>query len=550
MDRVNKLLAVCVVFNFLVVSSVLALRSFDYCSVERTKCKNRPHIGCNKRATFKVNKACNDIKIIPMSQSMKNTMVQEHNRVRNKLALGKVPQYPAASRMLEMSWDDELEATACEHIKYCQFDHDQCRATPSYDHPGQNLRKSSDYLETVPNYNYIIEDTVNDWFEEYSNVNPSIVDRYSSRGGKMYGHFTVMSREVNDRVGCCMMEYKHYERQYWWKNTFVTCNYRETNFIGEPIYYRGPAASQCNTWGNNFQRSSRYPGLCTEGYSGKWWSSNNYDPYVAASSQVYEETVQFVTAPSNFSTYCQLEKKKCKGKRHIGCEKNDEYFALNQACANTGKFVPVDGNMKQTVLDTHNSLRDSIAGGGVETYPSASKMLEMTWDNELADVACDHVKYCQTNADECRSTASYDQPGQNTKLYSTTNPQESVTSILQSGIFEWFGEYNNTRPTIIDSYVERNKWGSWNAGTTNNAYSHFTVMVKENNDKVGCCYIKYTDRVGGQNMYNHLFTCNYRQDNQLYKKTYTSGEPQSQCYQWGLDYKASDRWSNLCTTSP
>lgn len=150
----------------------------------------------------------------------------------------------------------------------------------------------------------------------------------------MYGHFTVMSREVNDRVGCCMMQYLHYERRYWWRNTFVTCNYRETNYIGEPVYYRGPTASECKTWGHNYQRSSRFPGLCTDNYYGTQPTSNNYDPYVAASSQVYEDKITVVTAPppANFSSYCQIEKTKCKGKRHVGCEKNEKYFAVSLLC--------------------------------------------------------------------------------------------------------------------------------------------------------------------------------------------------------------------------
>lgn len=248
-------------------------------------------------------------------------------------------------------WDDELEATACEHIKFCQFDHDQCRATPTYDHPGQNLRKSSDYVETVPDYNRIIDETVDDWFEEYANVNPKIVDKYYSRsGGRMYGHFTVMSREVNDRVGCCMMQYLHYERRYWWRNTFVTCNYRETNYINEPVYYSGPATTQCHTWGSNYKRSSRYPGLCTDNYYGNRYLSNNYDPYVYSSSQTYEVTVpppavttkrtttttpaittEKIISPSgaNFSSYCEIERKKCRGKKHVGCEKNEKLFTVS-----------------------------------------------------------------------------------------------------------------------------------------------------------------------------------------------------------------------------
>lgn len=188
-------------------------------------------------------------------------------------------------------------------------------------------------METTPDYNRIIDETVDDWFEEYANINPSIVDRYYSRsGGRMYGHFTVMSREVNDRVGCCMMQYLHYERRYWWRNTFVTCNYRETNYINEPVYYRGATATECKTWGSNYQRSSQYPGLCTDNYYGNRQFSNHYDPYVYSSSQINEVSVAPVTsapAVANFSGYCEIEKKKCRGKRHVGCEKNEKYFTVS-----------------------------------------------------------------------------------------------------------------------------------------------------------------------------------------------------------------------------
>lgn len=42
------------------------------------------------------------MEVIPMTESMKNTVVHGHNLNRNKLAAGKVPKYPQASKMLEM----------------------------------------------------------------------------------------------------------------------------------------------------------------------------------------------------------------------------------------------------------------------------------------------------------------------------------------------------------------------------------------------------------------------------------------------------------------
>lgn len=72
----------------------------------------------------------------------------------------------------------------------------------------------------APDHEQILIETTDDWFNEYSNVPSSIVDKYESgRSGRMYGHFTVMAKDVQDRMACCMVQYLHYERNYWWRNT-------------------------------------------------------------------------------------------------------------------------------------------------------------------------------------------------------------------------------------------------------------------------------------------------------------------------------------------
>ncbi|XP_063696995.1 antigen 5 like allergen Cul n 1-like [Culicoides brevitarsis] len=260
-SSVSSPVAIFLALNVIFVNVVL---SVDYCSIQKEKCNNKPHIGCSKKSTFQFNNECYDMEVIPMTQGMKDAVVNRHNQLRNKLAAGKTPKYPSASRMKEIFWDDELESVACQHVKWCQFDHDSCRATRHYDNPGQNLRKSSDYVHVDPDHEQILVETTDDWFNEYSNVASDIVDKYSSgRSWKLYGHFTVMSRDVQDRMGCCMVQYLHYERNYWWRNTLVTCNYRETNFISEPVYIRGPPTSDCRSWGPDYKPSVRYPFLCT-----------------------------------------------------------------------------------------------------------------------------------------------------------------------------------------------------------------------------------------------------------------------------------------------
>lgn len=103
---------------------------------------------------------------------------------------------------LSQYWDEELEETACFHVQYCMFEHDKCRATPSYMYPGQNIRISHYTNFPQTNIKKELYNGILDWFNEYADVAPDIVDKYENRPGhKQYGHFTAMSKDNNDRIG-------------------------------------------------------------------------------------------------------------------------------------------------------------------------------------------------------------------------------------------------------------------------------------------------------------------------------------------------------------
>lgn len=55
-----------------------------------------------KKLLTQFNKECYDMEVIPMTQSMKDAVVNRHNQLRNKLAGGKTPKYPTASMMREI----------------------------------------------------------------------------------------------------------------------------------------------------------------------------------------------------------------------------------------------------------------------------------------------------------------------------------------------------------------------------------------------------------------------------------------------------------------
>ena len=57
----------------------------------------------------------------------KQTILQEHNRARQMLALGKVAGQPAAMNMREMVWDEELARIAQRWADQCMPGHDHRR---------------------------------------------------------------------------------------------------------------------------------------------------------------------------------------------------------------------------------------------------------------------------------------------------------------------------------------------------------------------------------------------------------------------------------------
>lgn len=78
-------------------------------------------------------------------------------------------------------------------------------------------------------------------------------------------------------------------------------------------------------------------------------------------------------------------------------------------------------------------------------------------------------------------------------------------------------------------------------------YGQFGRMLKENQDKIGCCFITYEDYKDGRQWHSHMVTCLY--ENTLYLNTqiYTKGKPASRCRDYGDEYATSVTYPNLCT---
>lgn len=72
-------------------------------------------------------------------------------------------------------------------------------------------------------------------------------------------------------------------------------------------------------------------------------------------------------------------------------------------------------------------------------------------------------------------------------------------------------------------------------------------MLKENNDKLGCCFSTYEEDIYGTLWYTHLVVCNYNEVIYLKSPVYTKGA--SNCSDLGDDYVIDKTYPNLCVKS-
>lgn len=91
--------------------------------------------------------------------------------------------------------------------------------------------------------------------------------------------------------------------------------------------------------------------------------------------------------------------------------------------------VPLTRKLQRILIAEHNKYRNFIASGEVsnqvkgngsnvsdasmQKFPSASRMQELIWDNELMYVAHKHVQHVNFAHDKCRSTQRFPHSGQN-----------------------------------------------------------------------------------------------------------------------------------------
>ncbi|RZC36092.1 venom allergen 5-like [Asbolus verrucosus] len=198
--------------------------------------------------------------------SFRKTIVEIHNKLRNKLASGGETKngFPNAANMRVINYDLELEYIANCYAKVIYTGHDKCnRKHNSEYNSGQNIAGSTEKRDDI----YV--DQVNSWYSEIENVvNPAtFIESFALEGHakpkKMIGHFSQVVWAETSLMGCARVWIPKNPKDHRYASVLI-CNYAGDDGCGgnvetESVYKAGKPASQCP---DGTKRNDKYTSLC------------------------------------------------------------------------------------------------------------------------------------------------------------------------------------------------------------------------------------------------------------------------------------------------
>ncbi|GAB0098729.1 hypothetical protein DMENIID0001_145180 [Sergentomyia squamirostris] len=236
-------------FVLLIAAVCGAAQAIDWCAMEAQYCGTKEHIACEPNS-FKMGTDVRNIQRVDIWSEIQWTIVERHNMYRRRVASGQEPGLSSASKMRQMSWNDDLAYVANAHAKHANFEHDQCRDFDEFPQSGQNLAIGWS-SQPFTNFTAALQDHVDMWYEDEMPIVRdrmlSCVDKFTGTPNCLEaGHFTVMVKDSNNAVGCAAYTFEQLMDGNWWYTLLTTCNYADTNMQNSPIYARGAACSACS----------------------------------------------------------------------------------------------------------------------------------------------------------------------------------------------------------------------------------------------------------------------------------------------------------------
>jgi hypothetical protein len=181
-------------------------------------------------------------------------------------------------------------------------------------------------------------------------------------------------------------------------------------------------------------------------------------------------------------------------------------------CANglTSLLTGLTQADKAELVQAHNIFRSKVALGKAPGQPGAIDMLEMVWDEQVAERAQSWADQClfQHDGDANRQPTKFKYVGQNL-IYTASSSSKKAANLTQ--LIEKF-------------YNEVQLYGGASAPVSSYKYDakvgHYTQLVWAKSYALGCGFKKYYDGF----WYTYLLVCNYGPGgNYLNEKMYTTG---------------------------
>ncbi|KAG8307751.1 hypothetical protein J6590_013446 [Homalodisca vitripennis] len=246
--KFQVIIALCGVLN--------ETRGFNYCKVNG--CRPREHTMCK----YPANKPDCKVVYVGLDDDQRETILETHNKLRQKVALGNETKQPAAANMMKLTWNYEAENIAQRWTERCPIDHDSCRRLKDGTAVGQNIEFLHRYFK-ITNRTEILDRSVHQWYKEVTYLQPTSVYGFTSLHGisnEIIGHYTAIVNSNTKQLGCGYVEKDFFRNDK--VGSILTCNYVPSgNVKNKPIYKVGAACSACP---NGSKCSVRYPGLCTD----------------------------------------------------------------------------------------------------------------------------------------------------------------------------------------------------------------------------------------------------------------------------------------------
>jgi len=187
---------------------------------------------------------------------------------------------------------------------------------------------------------------------------------------------------------------------------------------------------------------------------------------------------------------------------------------------------------KNIIVDLHNQLRSRVALGLEQRgrpgpQKSAANMMQLTWDDELANIAQRWADQCTFGHDGERSVSRF-AVGQNVHEQSLFNDKPFD---YKSAIESWYSEVGKVDKNLAEFY-------RFNSGT-----GHYTQIVWGETTKIGCGAITYKR----DSFFRKSLVCNYgKAGNFINTPMYATGNPCSKCPGGSI---CSSQYQGLCVFS-